>query len=86
MHTCSVGFLYSVAPLQIYVNESLRVSDIKRGGGGKPRGIFACPGEGHGQLRVMMITPPPTLCKACETRKGGTQILLLSIYYFFNQL
>ena len=64
---------------RLFINESLRVSDIKRGG--KPRGIFTCPGEGHGQLRVMMITPSPTLCKASETRKGGTQILLLSIYF-----
>ena len=81
MQSCT-GY-QSTSLIKLIINESLKVSDIKRGGGGggKPQGIFACPGDGHGQLRVMMITPPPTLCKACETRKGGTQILLLSIYF-----
>ena len=33
----------------ILLNESLRVSDTERG---EPQKIFACRGEGHGQLRV----------------------------------
>ena len=60
------------------VNESLRVSDTERG---EPQKIFACRGEGHGQLRVTMITPPPHPCKACEAKEGRTQILHLSIYF-----
>ena len=47
------------------VNESLRVSDIKRG---EPQGIFACP-EGHGQLRVIMITPPPSPARLVKLEK-----------------
>ena len=42
----------------VTVNESLRVSDIKRG---ETHEIFACRGEGHGQLRVTMIILPPPL-------------------------
>ena len=47
----------SAGPSILIFNESLRVSDTKRG---EPQEIFACRGEGHGQLRVTMITPPPT--------------------------
>ena len=62
------------------INESLRVSDIKRG---EPKKIFACQGEGRGQLRVTMITYPHP-CKGCETKEGRTQILLSCIYFLFN--
>ena len=49
-----------------YINESLRVSDIKRE---EPQEIFACRGEGHGQLRVTMITPPPTPARLVKLKK-----------------
>ena len=48
------------------INESLRVSDIK---GREPQKIFACRGEGHGQLRVTMITPPRTPARLVILKK-----------------
>ena len=48
------------------INESLRVSDTKRR---EPQEIFACRGEGHGQLRVTLITPPPTPARLVKLKK-----------------
>ena len=67
---------FAIQSILLVINESLRVSDIKRG---QPQEIFACRGEGHGQLRVTMITPPPTPARLVKLKKEEHRF---SIYLF----
>jgi len=65
------------------VNESLRVSDIKRR---EPQEIFVCRGEGHGQLRVTMITPPPIPARLVKLKKEEHRFSIYLFILLFNYI
>ena len=65
------------------INKSLRVSDTKRG---EPQEIFACRGEGHGQLRVTLITPPPTPARLVKLKKEEHRFSIHLFILLFNYI
>ena len=66
-----------------FINESLRVSDTERG---EPQKIFGCRGEGHGQLRVTMITPPPTPARLVKLKKEEHRFSIYLFILLFNYI
>lgn len=51
---------------------------------GQPQKIFACRGERHGQLRVTIITPPPTPARFVKLKKEEHRFSFHLFILLFN--
>ena len=53
---------------------------------GQPQKIFACRGERHGQLRVTIITPPPTPARLVKLKKEEHRFSFHLFIFVFNYI
>ena len=65
------------------INDSLRVIDMKRG---ELQKIFTCRGERNGQLRVTMITPPPSPAGLVKLKKEEHRFSFHLFIFVFNYI